>query len=366
MALLLALHSKVNSALRTSLFNSGFQLIHSLVITVGQSLPLIARIFRIILTGYNPLKVQVHLTLLPDLQSIAVHSKLSGPIVELGLLERSLLFAEVSNFAYLDHDHMKAIASSLHFNQCDFLDRDGSQAYLIENEHDCVVACRGTEPTEWNDLKADIDAVSIAAETIGRVHRGFKKEVDDLWPRIEKRLVSNQKKLWFCGHSLGAAMAAICAGRCYLSHIDSMPQGLFTFGGPRVGNNRYVNHVKLEYFRWVNNNDIVTHVPPAWMRYRHTGQEMYINAYGRVREMTGWQRTKDRWRGFAMGIKQGKIDNFADHSVERYIEAIRHSLDHEKAGDMDKKSAKAVTKASASEMHKKYSGRVSFGNLTER
>ena len=286
-----------------------------------------------------------------DPLSATIHSTLTGPIIDLGLLERSLLFAEISNFAYLDHATMDSIARSLRFEQCDFLNHDGSQAYLLENNVDCVVACRGTEPNEWNDLKADIDAVSIAAETIGRVHRGFKKEVDDLWPTIEQRLVSNKKTLWFCGHSLGGAMAAICAGRCYLSHIDSMPQGLFTFGSPRVGNHRYVNHVKLEYFRWVNNNDIVTHVPPAWMRYRHTGQEMYINAHGRVREMTGWQRTKDRWRGFVMGIQQGKIDNFADHSVDLYIQAIKDSLVHERAGDMDRKSAKAVTKASASEMN---------------
>lgn len=285
-----------------------------------------------------------------DAQNIPIHSRLSGPIKGLGLLERSLLFAEVSNFAYLSHESVQPVAKALEFDQCDFIDRDGSQAYLFENQHDCVVAFRGTEPNEWNDLKADIDAISVAAETIGRVHRGFKKEVDDLWPVIEQRLIRNQKTLWFCGHSLGGAMAAICAGRCYLSHIKSMPQALYTFGSPRVGNNRYVNHVKLEFFRWVNNNDIVTHVLPAWLRYRHTGQEVYINAYGRVREMTGWQRSKDRWRGFVMGIKQGKIDNFADHSIDLYIDAIRRGLDHEKIGDMDRKSAKAVTKASAAEI----------------
>ena len=281
---------------------------------------------------------------------INLHSKIDGPIEGKGLLERSLLFAELSNIAYLRDDHVAPYAEKLSFDKCELIDRDGSQAYVFENNTDCVIACRGTEPTEWNDIKADLDAVSIAAETIGRVHRGFKKEVDDLWPILEEHLVQNKKTLWFCGHSLGGAMAAICAGRCYLSHIDSMPKGLFTYGSPRVGNTRYVNYVKLEYFRWVNNNDIVTHVPPAWMRYRHTGQEMYINAYGRVREMTGWQRTKDRWRGFMMGIKQGKIDNFSDHLIDLYIEAIHKAFEKESVGEMDRKSAKAVTKAAESEL----------------
>ena len=281
---------------------------------------------------------------------IPLHTELSGSIENLSLLERSLLFAELSNIAYLRDDLVQPYATKLAFRDCAFINRDGSQAYIFENDTDCVVACRGTEPNEWNDIKADLDAVSIAAETIGKVHRGFKTEVDDLWPVLEETLVNNQKTLWFCGHSLGGAMAAICAGRCYLSHIKSMPKGLFTYGSPRVGNNRYVNYVKIEYFRWVNNNDIVTHVPPAWMGYRHTGQEMYINAYGRVREMTGWQRTKDRWRGLWMGLQKGKIDSFSDHLVDLYIDAILKSLRKEQEGAMDRKSASAVRKAVKAEM----------------
>jgi triacylglycerol lipase len=279
-----------------------------------------------------------------------VHSVFSGPIEVMGLLQRSLLFSELASISYYKKETAFVIAKDLGFSHQEFLDKDGSQAFIFENDNDCVVACRGTEPNEWNDLKADIDAVSVVAETIGRVHRGFKKEVDDLWPSLEKVLVTNTKTLWFCGHSLGGAMASICAGRCYLSHIPSTPKGLFTFGSPRVGNNRYVNHVKLEIFRWVNNNDIVTHVPPAWMGYRHTGQEMYINANGRVREMTGWQRSKDRWRGFIMGIRKGQIDNFTDHSIDLYIAAIKTGLDYEHLGKMDKKSARAVGKAVSAEM----------------
>jgi len=282
---------------------------------------------------------------------ISLYSKPVDSIANIGLLERSLLFAELSNIAYLNESAATELAKQLGFQSSEFIDRDGSQAYIFENEFDCVVACRGTEPNEWNDIKADIDAVSVAAETIGRVHRGFKTEVDDLWPILEERLVANEKTSWFCGHSLGGAMAAICAGRCYLSHIKSMPKGLYTYGSPRVGNVRYVNHVQLEYFRWVNNNDIVTHVPPSWLNYRHTGQEMYINAYGRVREMTGWQRTKDRLRGLFMGIKQGKIDSFADHSIDLYITAIYSGLEKEREGAMDQKSANALKKASVAELN---------------
>ena len=56
-----------------------------------------------------------------------------------------------------------------------------------------VVVCRGTEPNDWNDIRADLDLATVMAETVGRVHRGFKREVDDLWPRLEQALVNNTR-----------------------------------------------------------------------------------------------------------------------------------------------------------------------------
>lgn len=254
------------------------------------------------------------------------------PISELSLLERSQLFAELAWVAYLAEDSAAKTVDDIGLRETLFFDRDGSQAYIFKTEHDCIVACRGTEPNEWNDVKADCNAFTAVSETVGRVHRGFKKEVDDLWPRLEEALISNEKTLWFCGHSLGGAMATICAGRCFLSHIKSTPRQIFTFGSPRVGNKRYVNHVKLEHVRWVNNNDIVTRVPMLWMGYRHTGTQMYINAYGKLRKMSKTQRAKDRWRGFWMGVKKGKVDHFADHSMDEYIRAIHNALKEEAEG----------------------------------
>ncbi len=247
---------------------------------------------------------------------------LGGPIKELSLFRRSLLFAELAWVAYLEEDSAAGTVARIGLTETQFFERSGAQAYVFRTEHDCIVACRGTEPTEWNDIKADVNAATALAETAGRVHRGFKQEVDDIWPLLEEALVNNTKTLWFTGHSLGGAMATICAGRCFLSHIKSMPEQVFTYGSPRVGDKAYVNYVKLDHYRWVNNNDIVTRVPPPWMGYRHTGREMYFNARGKLRKLSGWQRTKDRWRGFWMGIKQGKIDHFADHSMNRYIRYI--------------------------------------------
>ncbi|MCA9183804.1 MAG: lipase family protein [Planctomycetales bacterium] len=257
---------------------------------------------------------------------------LSQPISELSLLQQSLLFGEISKISYYRPDIVWEAISSVGFEEYEFFDRDGAQAYIVANQHDCVVVCRGTEPNEWNDIKADVNALTVIAENAGRVHRGFKREVDDLWPKLERALRDNQKPLWFTGHSLGGAMATICAGRCKLAEISSNPEGLFTFGSPRVGNNRYINFVSIPHYRWVNNNDIVARVPPPWLGYSHSGREMYFNAFGRLRKYTPWRRFRDRWYGFFLSLRSWQIDHLADHNMSKYIESLQRALDDEAAG----------------------------------
>jgi len=259
----------------------------------------------------------------------AAVSWLDGPIESLSTLRKSLLFAELSNLSYLPRADAGQLAYRMGFPEIRFYNRDGAQAYIFANEEDAVVTCRGTEPHDWNDVRADLDLGSVMAETAGWVHRGFQREVDDLWPRLEQALMSNRRPLWFTGHSLGGAMAVICAGRCKLSYIRSNPRALFTFGSPRLGSWRYVNYVEIEAYRWVNNNDIISRLPPAWLGYRHKGQEIYLNAYGKIRRVTPWQRLKDRWRGFLRGLREGRFDHFADHAIGRYIENIRRAVEEE-------------------------------------
>ncbi len=259
----------------------------------------------------------------PSIEYLPLRSTNSNTISALLPLARSLLMAELSMISYLPEEETRHLATTkLGFDEVVFYEQDGSQAYSFINATDHVIACRGTEPNEWNDVKADLDAQTALAETVGRVHRGFKKEVDDIWPILEKALTNNKANLWFTGHSLGGAMATICAGRCFLSHISSRPEQIQTFGSPRVGNKRYVNNVNIDYLRWVNNNDIVTRVPPAWLGYRHTGTMMYLNSEGKITNPNPVQLNQDRWKGFVMGLKEGKIDHFIDHLIDNYVEYI--------------------------------------------
>lgn len=255
---------------------------------------------------------------------VDLRTRLAGPLSDLSLLARSLAFAEISMVSYLTGAEAGHAAVTIGFTSTALIERDGAQAYLFENDTDRVLAFRGTEPNEWNDIKADANALTDLAETVGRVHRGFKREVDDIWPHLEPLLTApDERDLWFTGHSLGGAMAQLAAGRCDLAHIPATPTAVFTFGSPRTGNRRYVASHKVPHYRWVNNNDIVTTVPPQWLRYRHRGNRLYITSDGTIRDRFAKQDlVKDQWRGFWRALKRRKVDHFSDHAVAAYVAHI--------------------------------------------
>jgi triacylglycerol lipase len=273
---------------------------------------------------------------------LVLHSDVRAPLASLSFLRRSLALAELAMISYNDEAEAQRAARAIGFSEAQLFENDGAEAYRFRNEHDVVLACRGTEPTQWNDIRADANAVMSVLETIGNVHSGFNREVDDLWPMLEELLRGVRQPVWFCGHSLGAAMATICAYRCTKSAIASDPQELHTFGSPRVGCKRYIRHAEVRHYRWVHNNDIVTRVPPVWMGYRHCGNEIYLNRYGQIRKLTGIFRSRDRWRGLLGGLLKWKLDLLSDHSIHLYAGHIAEAVKQEDANLADHRGATAV------------------------
>ena len=259
--------------------------------------------------------------------------KLTTKIDALDFNNRALLFAELSRVAYFTEYHATRLAKKLGFTTVEFYNIDGAEAYRFMNKRDIVFACRGTQPKQYNDIKADARAFPVVAETIGRVHGGFKGEVDKLWDRIQEDIIREQAKrdVWFTGHSLGAAMSTRLASRCRGETTIVNPQELFTFGSPRVGWASYINNFPFKHYRFVNNADIVPRVPFYIMGYRHHGECQYFNHYGNLRNLTGWQRTKDTWRGIFRGIAKGKFDSIADHNIKQYILHIKKMVDGQEA-----------------------------------
>ena len=70
-----------------------------------------------------------------------------------------------------------------------------------------MIACRGTQPTQLEDVAADLKIMPVKADFFpGDIHAGFKDYVDRLWPKIVKLLVKDHKfgpfgpkKVWCTG-----------------------------------------------------------------------------------------------------------------------------------------------------------------------
>jgi triacylglycerol lipase len=215
-----------------------------------------------------------------------------------------------------------------------FVSVENAQAWVYYGTGKIVVACRGTEPTQFADVLADLKTIPVRHDRNGMVHSGFWEEANKVYPGILEAVKAgrkNNEKVYVCGHSLGGAMAVLVAEM--LCHDKIPVEELRTFGQPRVGTRKFRRHLEGckigSYHRYVNNNDIVPRVPPALFGFVHGGKLMYINSYGNIRNLTMWQRIKDGWRGFWAACKQFKFFDFvADHGMPHYIQHV-DNLDEE-------------------------------------
>lgn len=252
-------------------------------------------------------------------------SSVDGPISDMTVIQRGLLFAETAMMSYFAEEQFKSAIQKIGLSlRASFFSQHGL-AHLLESESDMLVLFRGTSEHDWEDLEEEQQEeknAAIFSETVGKVNHCFKEDVDHLWPQIETELETNRKPVWFVGHSLGGAFAIICANRCLLSYIRTEPAEVHTFGAPRVGTKKYVRHVNLKHYRWVNNNDFVTRVPAAWLGYRHCGEEMYIDYQGKLRTPGNLERAYNNSLCFIKSKIKGKRHREEDHSIVQYVKLI--------------------------------------------
>jgi triacylglycerol lipase len=233
---------------------------------------------------------------------------------------KDYFFAECSRIAYQNKTVAMKAFKKIGFTTYKFCSVEGAQCHIAKNKEVTVIAFRGTEPKQWSDIKADLNAFKGKSRTEGRVHNGFKGELDKLWADVKLGLARNgDRDLYICGHSLGGAMATICASR-----LEKEVTELYTYGSPRVGGKEFVNNCLVEHYRFVNNNDMVAKVPFWIMGFRHHGYLTYINHYGNIRELTSWQKFKDQLRGRWAALRNFQMfDGIRDHDIDKYCSKLK-------------------------------------------
>ena len=185
-----------------------------------------------------------------------------------------------------------AVAQGFTPGTFDFIEGRDTQGFVVQDDTTILVAFRGTQPNRPVDWLSDAKARHARwAHNIGKVHTGFYEALDVVWKdgqgTLPRRLANRgTRSVWITGHSLGGALAELCAARaCFDSRITSIPiEAVYTFGQPRVGDAEFATllHDKMgvSVHRFVNDRDIVPRVPLFGMGYCHYGNLTFFDHGG--------------------------------------------------------------------------------------
>jgi hypothetical protein len=222
---------------------------------------------------------------------------------------------------------LAAFLSRAGYGLMEMLDAPGAQGFVAESATTAVLAFRGTETDDPEDLVADAKLGLTAWSAGGQVHSGFAAALVPVWGRVQAALPKGKRWL-FTGHSLGAGLATLAATLL-------RPDVLYSFGSPRVGDAGFAGVAdQVAHERYVDCCDRVCRLPPELLGYRHSGKLSFIDRSGRIRlglsqdeidQERSAASSEYRWRhwlrfGFLFGNVAAR--GLADHAPLNYSTAV--------------------------------------------
>jgi hypothetical protein len=196
--------------------------------------------------------------------------------------------------------------------------KSDTQAFVAMKGKSLYVVFRGTSSKKDAQNDVSIDKVPFINEG-DKVHIGFKSSCDAVKDVVLKDITkkSGYNKIVVCGHSLGAAVATLCAYN--LSHVfeDTVIE-CCTIGSPRVGNKTFKNNYdarKIKTLRIVHNHDLVTRSPN--IGYYHVNYMLRIDDEGNIKKyMIDWERAWNYIKSVFTG------NTIKDHMTASYISSL--------------------------------------------
>ncbi|MEM9806011.1 MAG: lipase family protein [Cyanobacteria bacterium P01_D01_bin.56] len=160
-----------------------------------------------------------------------------------------------------------------------------------------------------DEKQLDYPEVYGESSTGVKLHKGFITAYLAVRSEIQSKVNASSIKHWVVtGHSLGGALAKLCAVDLQYNLGSEVSMEVYTFGAPRIGNKAFAesyNHRVPKTCRFVNGNDVVCGLPRRWQGYRH------VNTRIRFRVLFTWR------------IISGSLQ---DHRIDRYIAALQQRL----------------------------------------
>ena len=109
---------------------------------------------------------------------------------------------------------------------------------------------------------ANLDFAQVEERGVGRVHRGYARELDSLGPRLAEMVRDHAlggKPVYVTGHSAGGALATLAARR--LHEAGAEVRAAVVFSAPRVGDRAFATSYPVPLLRIEHRHDLIPHLP---------------------------------------------------------------------------------------------------------
>ena len=191
-------------------------------------------------------------------------------------LQNAITLADFSHLAYFGPTFVEKQLKQWGYDAFRWVEdkETDTQAFVTGKDTHLIVSFRGTSSKK----DALVDTRFRKTDAFGgrgRVHRGFHSAMDSVWNQVQAAVdeLGADKKIFICGHSLGAALAQLAAHRLALESYSVA--AVYVYGSPRIGNpefrDAYNELLEDKTFLHINNRDIVTQIPPRILGFRHLG-----------------------------------------------------------------------------------------------
>ncbi len=143
--------------------------------------------------------------------------------------------------------------------------------FIIQSPEYAIIAFRGTSSTtDWISDAMASQTKYKCVKNAGMSHRGISNIYYSARDGIKGALngIFSGKTLYITGHSLGGALATLCA-LDVAANTEFVNPGVYSYGSSRVGDPIFVKTFdsRLNYCFRVNNRfDVVTHLPPQALK----------------------------------------------------------------------------------------------------
>ena len=235
----------------------------------------------------------------------------------------SKLMLDCCRTAYTDAVDAHQKLSQIGFEESETIHAGSMSGFVASSGSDAVIMLRGTESHVY-DIVQDLRFLASTNDS-GSMHGGFVDGYQGMHQQVVKLLKRyDAKRVWVTGHSLGGALAVVCAHDLLLD-AEFEIAGVMTFGQPKVirTDMRSFLEPKLDgkYVFFVNEMDPVTRVVSPYIHFGHMVK--FINE---EIERSSGHATEMRL-GTNVGVEVASTDPYVDSMSDRELQEFIASLE---------------------------------------